>query len=181
MYPFLRPFLNKGGAGPSLSRAESAERLLPLVERHLDLHNAYEVAIASLDDATLADTLRGLLKRGRVELAKLNETVYSLGGTPPHGVDREMSDYDLGATDAHRVYTLDAYERAYRDALTDEIGTNHQLRTLAIIENNRRGSEERLTALRASTSRLPRPVDLPELPDLRPGQMTGRHGQVHAE
>jgi hypothetical protein len=181
MYPFLRPFLNKGGAGPSLSRADSAARLLPLVERHLDLHNAYEVAIDRMDDKALADKLRALLKRARVELAKLNETVYSLGGTPPHGVDRELKDYDLGATDAHRVHTLDTYERAYRDALTDEIQQNHMLRTLAIIENNRRASEERLTALRQATERLPRPADLPALPNLRPGDMEGRHDQVHAE
>ena len=37
MFSALRPILNKGGAGHYATRAQSAERLLPIADRHLCL------------------------------------------------------------------------------------------------------------------------------------------------
>src|SRR5687768_15863072 len=101
MYKALRPFLNKGGAGYYASRSETAERLLPLVERHVRLLRAYERVLPQLTDAAGAERLRGLLPYARTEFAKLNETLNSAGGRGPtgSGIEADLpayggSDYD---------------------------------------------------------------------------------------
>ncbi len=159
MYPVIKPLLNLGGAGRSMTRQESIVALNPVVTRHAELLHAYDAAIRSLSDRGLADVLREEMNRARTELSKLKESVFSLGGTPPNSTDLDP-DVHLGDDDAAILHALDDRERAYRDALRDAIGLDHQqIRTTAILENNLKGSEVRLGALLPLVSRMRRPAD----------------------
>ncbi len=158
MYAFLRPILNKGGAGLYISRAETAERLRPLQLRHLRLLRAYDDALARLADRALAGRLGALLPDARTELAKLNETVHSVGGAAAYGTAYEPGQFDPGRTDEERLFNLLDEERDYNAALAEEMdAVHHQERTRAILTAVGNGGAKRLDALREVTSRMRRP------------------------
>lgn len=164
MYPILRPFLNKGGAGRSMTRAESIDALNPVIHRYAELLMAYEAALRDLSDRDLAGALDGVMSRARTELAKLKESVFALGGTPPNSTDLDPADVRLGRDDAEILHALNERERAYRDALRDAIDLpHHQMRTTAILKNNLTGSEDRLGVLHPMVTRMRRPTDTPAL------------------
>ena len=160
MYPVIKPILNLGGAGRSMTREESIDALNPVILRHSQVLLAYDAAIRSLEDRSIADALGDVMNRARTELAKLKETVFSLGGTPPNGVDLDPASVRLGKSDAEILHALDDVERRYRDTLRDAIGMPHQqIRTTAILENNVKGSDIRLGILHPLVSRMRRPAD----------------------
>ena len=157
MYPLVKSVMNRGGAGRSMTRQESAESLMPLVRQHHNLLHAYGAAIRHLGDRDLAARLNDGMNRARTELSKLKESIFSLAATPPNGTDLDP-DIRLGDTDEEIIYTLDEAERAYRDALHDTVGfAHHQLRTTAILENNLTGSEARIGVLHPIVTRMRRP------------------------
>jgi hypothetical protein len=162
MFSALRPFLNKGGAGYSISRAETAERLRPLVERHLDLLQAYAAALPRLRTLPGGEAVAALMPYLRTDLSKLYETVYSLGGDAPTGAER---DFEAGAPggDADVVRRLLDLEKETGDAARDEIdAVHHQERTRAILKTLAKGAEARTERLRAVAGQV-------------------RRGAVHAE
>jgi hypothetical protein len=147
-----------------MTREESVEALVPLVHEHQRLLLAYDTAIRTLADRDLADRLNAGMNRARTELAKLHETIYSLGGTAPTGVGLD-TDVRLGATDAEIIHALDDRERAYRDALEKALDLpHHQLRSTAILENNIKGSKARLDTLYPAVTRMRRPESRPARP-----------------
>jgi hypothetical protein len=154
MYRFLRPVLNKGGAGRSATRQETVDALNPLVERHAVLLVTYDAALRHLSDRRLAEELEPGMNRLRAELGKLRETVLSNGGTPPNTVGlqaRVTADSDRGVLEA-----VESAERDYRQSLRDALTyPHHQIRTEAILNNNLTGSEERLGRLRPLVDRAP--------------------------
>ncbi|MDX1418646.1 MAG: hypothetical protein R3181_01660 [Rubricoccaceae bacterium] len=159
MFPVLRPILNKGGAGRYISREETAERLVPLAAQHNRLVQAYHYLIERLQDPAAREQLGALTPYLRTHLAKLAETIFSMGGTPPNGTDLEPGETGRGTTDAEILFHTLGLERDYRDALADEIdAVHHQERTRAILGHLRDGSETRLETLRSLTNRLPRPA-----------------------
>ncbi len=173
MYNVLKPILNRGGAGYSMTRAESAAALNPLVEQHSRLILAYDAALRHLAERDLAARLGEGMNRLRTELAKLKETVLSLAGTPPNGV-RLDPEVHLGDTDAEIVHRLDDLERGYRDALTDALDLPHQqLRTTAILENNLKGSDARLGTLHPFATRMRRPAAGPHAAAVPTDRATG--------
>lgn len=156
MYPILRPFLNKGGAGRSLSREDTVEALNPLVVHHAALIDAYDLALRTLADRDAAQEIERVMNRLRTELVKLKESVLASGGVPPNGVGRAAID-PLGNNDADVLRTLAERESAYRGALKDALGyPHHQIRTIAILQNNVTGSTERTAVLRPLADRAPR-------------------------
>jgi len=157
MYPFLRPILNKGGAGRSLSRKDTIEALNPLIEHHGRLLATYNAAILNLGDRQLAQQVETLLNRHRTELAKLRETVLALGGIPPSGIGLRNEEIHLGTNDGEILYQLEQRERDYRSALKETLDyPHHQIRTNAILANNITGSDERIGSLRPLVDRTPR-------------------------
>ncbi|HYE96804.1 MAG TPA: hypothetical protein VD962_11405 [Rubricoccaceae bacterium] len=157
MHPLLRPLLNRGGAGRYLSRAESVERLQPLVRQFNRLVMDYAAAEERLAGTRHAERLGTLAKALRTEGGKLFETVFSLGGKAPTGADLEPDADALGRSAADVLYHLLDTERAYHEALTEEVdAVHHQERTRAILGNVARGSAARLDALRELTARYPR-------------------------
>ena len=155
MFQALRPILNKGGAGFYATRAESAARLMPVAERHIDLFEDYRGALAALAPSEARDRVAALLPFFRTEMAKMSETLLSYGATPPTGLGRTPT--DLGNTDAERLLTLADRERAFAADLRGEIdAVHHQERTRAILGHNAEASDRRLDVLRDLTSGLRR-------------------------
>lgn len=184
MYPILKPILNRGGAGRSMTRAESVEALNPLIGRHAELLLAYDVALRTLADREIAGTINRAMNAARTELAKLKETVFSLGGTPPNSTDLVPA-VRLGDDDAAILHALDDAERAYRDALSDTLGlAHHQIRTAAILENNLKGSDIRLGVLHPMVTRMRRPGSRPARPvptdDVTGNPVDLEQGERHA-
>jgi hypothetical protein len=154
MYPFLRPFLNRGGAGFSLTRAKTAERIDPLVRRHFTLLRAYGIVIERLHNREHAEALRRGMTASRIEAAKLREIMWSVGGNTTSGL--ELPPPDMGADDSEMIHRLNDMERDYRAALQEELKLNHQIRTQAALEVNLEGSERRIQALYPIVSRTRR-------------------------
>ncbi len=155
MFSALRPILNKGGAGHYATRAQSAERLLPVADQHLGLFEAYRGALGTLAAGAPRDRIEALMPLLRTEVSKISETLLSYGVTPPSGVG--LSPTDLGATDAERLLALADHERAFGSALRGEVdAVHHQERTRAILGHNAAASDRRLDVLRDLTSGLRR-------------------------
>lgn len=173
MYPILKPLLKLGGAGRSMTRRETVEAVNPLVRRHAELIHAYDAALRALSDRGIADALGGVMPNLRTDLAKLKETVFSLGGTPPNSTDLDPAVH-LGNDDAEILHTLDDAERGYREALREAIGMpHHQLRTTAILENGLKGSEDRLGVLHPVVTRMRRPAQPAPAADVTPQPSAG--------
>ncbi len=152
MFPVLRPILNKGGAGYSISRAETIERLTPHVASGLELLRSYSAAVPALRDQEASERIEALLPYFRTELGKLYETIFSAGGTVPTGTE---IDFDAPAsTEANPVRVLLDRERQFQRGLSEEIDSvHHQERTRAILKSVAAGSKGRLDLLRELAGR----------------------------
>jgi hypothetical protein len=158
MFPVLRPFLNKGGAGYSISRAETAERLKPHVARGLELLRSYSAALPAMRDREAADRLGALLPYFRTELGKLYESIFSAGGTVPTGTEIDFSRRDVGEGSALQMLT--EREQRFGSAVKEEVDSvHHQERTRAILKSVAAGSNGRMDALRELASRRGRRED----------------------
>ena len=152
MFPALRPLLNKGGAGRYISREESVERLQPMIVRQLDLVYLYDAVVSRLADGPAKTRLESIMPNLRTELSKLYETIFSLGGKAPTGVEREARGADPGPTDSDRLGVLVDAETAFEKALREEAdAVHHQERTRAILLHNADASNSRLNLLREFT------------------------------
>jgi len=157
MYPIFRPIFQKGGIGRSLSREDTIEALNPLIELHGTLLAEYAAALISLGDRKLAAQLETVMPQHRTELAKLRETVLANGGIPTTGVGTTIDPAQLGSNDGEILHAVEQREREYRDALKKALDyPHHQIRTIAILENNVTGSTERIGVLRPLVDRTPR-------------------------
>ena len=126
-------FLNKGWAGKTLSRAETATRLNPLIRAHCALNHSHEYAVRALENREAADELAGLQRMARMDTGKLSEVVLSAGGTPFNGTSMEPEDFNLGKSDREIVQALGKLEGEFEQLLRSEMETAHQMRTRAIL------------------------------------------------
>lgn len=156
MFPAFRPLLNKGGAGRYISRQESAERLMPVADRHLDLLDTYTAAMADFPDAPGRVRLEAMMPYLRTEVAKISETILSLGAAPPTGAGRAPIVPVTGDARTRVAALLDA-EKGFSDALSAETDSvHHQERTRAILNHNAEASVARIDLLRGIVADLPR-------------------------
>ena len=145
----INPILNKGGFGKSYSRQETVKRINPLVQAHHNLIFASLYAVEHLTDKEIASALDALQPTSRIDVGKLMEVVFSNGGTPPNGTDLEVEAFKLGDTDQEIVQKLTEMEAAYQRQVKQEFDDkNHQIRTLAVLENVLHHAEERLRTLK---------------------------------
>jgi hypothetical protein len=155
MFPVLRPLLNRGGAGFSISREETIERMRPHVARGLDLLRLYSAVLPAAEDREIAHRLAPLMPFFRTELGKLYETIFSAGGTAPTGVDIDF-EAALGEISRDPAGFLTAAERDFGRGVRDEIdAVHHQERTRAILKSVAAGSNGRLDVLRELAGRRP--------------------------
>jgi len=86
--PIKEAILNRGWAGKTITRAETVERLNPILLQFLKLNHNYQYVIRSHSDSALTDALKRVQKTARADVGKLSETVLSCGGTPENGTKR---------------------------------------------------------------------------------------------
>ena len=149
--PLVKLLFNRGGIGQSMSRAETVERVNPIIEQHTRLNRCYNAVIDALSDDEIVDELRAFQKTARADVGKLAETVLSAGGTAYNGVALRGVTFDLGEDDTEMLFALRDREQALHDAATDELDENHQMRTRAILEVVQGNSAERLDYLKGVT------------------------------
>ncbi len=126
-------FLNKGWAGKTLSRAETATRINPLIRAHCALNHSHEYAVRALENREAADELAALQRMARMDTGKLSEIVLSAGGAPFNGVSMEPEDFNLGKSDREIAQALGELEGEFEQLLRNEMETEHQMHTRAIL------------------------------------------------
>lgn len=140
----------KGGFFKSLSREETVARLNPLAEQLTRLNNGYETAaqrLAASGDPELTDLARRIKadqRFARMDVGKLNETIFSNGGTAYNGTNLEPGEIPLPADLNHLAEELEHREQNHRDDIRESLKLDHQIRTQAILTNLLAHSEERL-------------------------------------
>ncbi len=149
---------NRGGFGRTITRAETIERVNPLLEQHARLNHAYAYAIGHLSDPQLVEHLKLEQKTARTDVGKLRETVLSAGGVSYSGTDLEAKDFDLGREDDEILRRLHDEEERFQDKLVAEGDINHQMRTRAIVAVVAKNSRRRLDLLKALTKGRRRPA-----------------------
>ena len=146
--PIKEVLLGRGWAGKTVSRAETVERLNPLLLQFLKLNHNYEYVIRSHSDTAATEALKRVQKTARADVGKLNETILSCGGSPENGTNLEPEDFDLGTDELEMLYRLEDLETEFNEALVHERKEiEHQMRTRGILEALKSNSDERLTLL----------------------------------
>lgn len=146
--------LQKGGAGISMSRVDTAERLNPILEAHLRLNHAYEYALAHAGDAALAGTLGDLQRTARMDAGKIAETIFSLGGLPFSGTSIEPGSLPVdGHGEAMFTHLVDR-EKDFGKLVAGEDKLDHQIRTKAILGVLKANSEKRIDEVQKAVRRV---------------------------
>jgi hypothetical protein len=146
--PIKEALLGRGWAGKTITRAETVERLNPLLLQFLKLNHYYQYVIRSHSDAAVTEALKRVQKTARADVGKLSESILSAGGTPENGTDLEPETFTLGNDELEMLYQLEDLETEFRDALTHERKeVEHQMRTRGILEALKSNSSERLELL----------------------------------
>lgn len=146
--PIKEVLLGRGWAGKTITRAETVERLNPLLLQFLKLNHNYQYVIRSHADSAVTDALKRVQKTARTDVGKLSETILSCGGTPENGTDLEPGDFNLGNDEREMLHQLEDLETEFHEALVHERSEiEHQMRTRGILEAVTSNSTERLELL----------------------------------
>jgi hypothetical protein len=149
--------LGRGWAGKTITRAETVERLNPIVKQHIVLNHHYEAARRTLDQSAFTQALGAMQRTARMDVGKLSETIYSAGGSAYNGTDLEPDDFDLGDDGLEVLNTLIEMERDFKNTVqSDREEIEHQIRTRAILELVASNSHDRLKGLEKMKSQLAR-------------------------
>ena len=143
----LKALLNKGGAGKSISRSETANRLCDLLQQYNRLMFTYDAAINKTGDAELATRLDGINHGVRDDVAKWSELILSNGIAPPLGTDIETAEIEAEEEWSDVISVLVSREEAFSGSLKDEKRVNHGLRTVALLDNTSTNTKSRLSRL----------------------------------
>jgi hypothetical protein len=146
--PIKEAILNRGWAGKTITRAETVERLNPLILQFLKLNHNYQYVIRTHSDTAATEALQRVQKTARADVGKLSETVLSCGGTPENGTDLEADDFNLGDDELDMLYQLEDLETEFNETIERQLDeVEHQMRTRGILEAVRSNSRERLELL----------------------------------
>jgi len=146
--PIKEALLGRGWAGKTITRAETVDRLNPLLLQFLKLNHYYQSVIRSHSDRAVTGALKRVQKTARADVGKLSESILSAGGTPENGTDLEPDDFTLGTDDLDMLSQLKERETDFNEALTHERQeVEHQMRTRGILEALKSNSIERLELL----------------------------------
>ena len=149
--------LNKGGAGISMTRQETIDRINPIIEAYVRLNHIYEDALGRLANRDAVGQLEAFQKIARADVGKLNETVFSSGGVAYNGTDVEPGSVTLKETenDEDLLSALEDQEAAFQDQIAPEFDLKpaHHIRTQAVLSIIRSNSQSRLDYIRGLTKR----------------------------
>lgn len=121
-------FLKQGWAGKTIGRAETIERLNPILQTANELMQHLIGVAASSADSDVKSRIETALRTLRMDIGKLCETVFSCGGVAYSGTDLHPADFrESSVADVTRV------ESVLADQLSAESKIEHQMRTRAIL------------------------------------------------
>ncbi len=136
-----KAILQKGWAGHTISRKETATRLDSLLTQHLTLQAAYRQAASTNNDSALKEGFERVAKRGRLDAGKLAETILSCGGCPARKGDEDFCGTLADVADM---------EYAFGTAVQDQRREEHHMRTQAVLAWLADNSEDRLEFIRGA-------------------------------
>ena len=146
--------LNKGGAGKSITRAQTAAEMSTLMIRHIELLRTYDMLIKSLGEGGAADRLRELQKDNRADIARLSEIILSSGGVPPREGLLLRGDGPTGL-----IKSVNSAERELRHDIEEQLEQKHHLRTVAVMEGLLANTERRIGFVQQMAHRYSVPVN----------------------
>jgi len=136
--------LNKGWAGTTLGRAETADRLNALLRPLMELMFAYDAAADPVEGETVNAEMQHALSALRADIGKISETVFSCGAVAYSGTDLEPSDFRrTGSWDSVRER-----EQEIGRILDEEQEVEHQIRTRAVLNAVAANSKARLALIK---------------------------------
>lgn len=137
--------LQKGWAGRTISRDETAERLNPIIRIMTEMMHRY-AGVREQANAEERPEIERVLKTLRADIGKVAETVFSCGGTAYSGTELEPDDFAAGSNGWQSL--LDA-EDVLAAALREEKNVEHQMRTRAILGVVAENHEDRMKLIRS--------------------------------
>lgn len=140
--------LKQGWAGRTINRADSIQRLNPILRKHHELNYTYDSAASRFEGDEL-NRLNALQRTARADAGKLSESILSFGGLPESGVDMEPGSFDAGSDRNSVLQRLIELEESFIDGISAESDVEHQMRTRAILGNTATNARERLDYLKS--------------------------------
>jgi hypothetical protein len=137
--------LNKGWAGKTITREETAERLNSLMRPLIELLFMYDRVLGTAAQDGPAGDLRREMPALRADIGKVSESIMSCGAVAYSGTDLKSADVASNADWAHVLEREQAVERA----LEEERAVEHQIRSRAILKAVAANSKKRLELLKA--------------------------------
>lgn len=151
-------FLNKGGAGISISRKETVKRLEPISRELSRLNHYYLAAAERMSHEDVAEEIQRHLRKSYMDVGKLAETVLSTGGVPYNATDLEPENFVLEGSDSEMLEALREKEEEFQRFVKAEDDIDHQIRTQAILLNVKTSSQERLNFVNQTLRSIGQPV-----------------------
>ena len=136
-------FLQKGWAGRTIDRAQTIERINPMIHTMNELMHLYNAAEPKND--TLRTGLDESLRTLRMDIGKMCEIVFSCGGVAYNGTDLNPADFRLGDK---LSAAIEKKEEQLTQALSEEGRIEHQMRSRAILMNVDVNQKMRLNTVR---------------------------------
>lgn len=136
--------LNRGGAGKSMTRHETAAAMSNLVSPLIAIMRTYQHLSDFIEDEGLSARMDAMQNRTRTDISKLSEIILSTGGVTPREADAVASGDDPDEI----IRQLDTAERALRESIEESLKLKHHYRTIAVLETLVKNTEERIVFVR---------------------------------
>ena len=137
--------LQKGWAGRTIDRAETIERINPMIRTMTELMHLYIAATESTTRPELRQAIEESLRTLRMDIGKMCEIVFSCGGVAYSGTELETDDFRLGDGLSAAIETK---EQELREAIEVQAKAEHQMRSRAILLNVDNNQKTRMNAVR---------------------------------
>jgi hypothetical protein len=144
--------LNRGGAGKSKTRRESAEHLIDVMQQLIQVVAGYDHLSGRFEDAQ-RQRIEERQRHSRAEIAKVAELILSSGAVPPREVPDDAA---LPSAEAapEALEVLVEVERRYQEMLKDQLKLSHQLRTRALLEDLSKQADGRIDMIHRLSTEL---------------------------
>jgi len=136
--------LNRGGAGKSITRHETAGAMSELVRRLISITRTYNHLLEAVRNEESDQRLGAMQNRTRTDIGKLSEIILSTGGITPRYADPVSTSDDPDQL----IRALNEAERAFRDELEESLKLKHHYRTIAVLETLHKNTEDRIGLVR---------------------------------
>lgn len=137
--------LQKGWAGRTIDRAETIERINPMIQTMTELMHLYMAAAENTANTDLGQRIDASLRTLRMDIGKMCEIVFSCGGVAYSGTDLDTADFRLGNG---LPGAIESKEQELRTALETQESVEHHMRSRAILLNVDTNQKTRMNDVR---------------------------------